>query len=142
MTKAKQTCWQKKVLVALTAKSRGCWTCHRILLIPAEYDVCHRINSLRTGSQRDRKKKSAGEASGSRSVEAHSLLTDRSWLVPLALDYTRLHSAIRPKPNREPVRRLQNKRNTCFQSLKLLIVRPLKLRFIVIDGDTCLLNSS
>ena len=42
---------------------------------------------------------SASEASGTRTPSS----PDRSRLVPLALDYTRLSC---PKPNREPVRRL------------------------------------
>ena len=61
--------------------------------------------NLRTGSQRERKKKfgdrkrdSVSEASGSRSRES-----DRSRLVPLTLDYTRLACS---KTNRKPVRRL------------------------------------
>ena len=60
---------------------------------------------MRTGSQRERKKKfgdrkrdSVSEASGSRSRES-----DRSRLVPLTLDYTRLACS---KTNRKPVRRL------------------------------------
>ena len=56
------------------------------------------------------KKNSASEASGSRNVNPRAKrvghtpsLPDFSGLVPLALDYTWL---ARPKPNREPVRRL------------------------------------
>ena len=68
--------------------------------------------SLRTGSQRGRKKNrrkrdSVSEASGSRSLNPRAKRVrsspDRSRLVPLTLDYTRL---ARSKTNREPVRRL------------------------------------
>ena len=68
--------------------------------------------SLQTGSLRGQKKiwrakcESGSEASGSRSMNprAHTPSSpDRSWLVPLALDYTWLS---RPKPNWEPVRQL------------------------------------
>ena len=65
------------------------------------------FGSLRTGSLRGRKKirrakcESGSEASGTRTSSS----PDRSRLVPLALDYTWLS---RPKPNREPVRRLIN----------------------------------
>ena len=62
-----------------------------------------KVRSLRTGSQPGRKK--FGERSEWESERRDSTSEDRSRLVPPALDYTRLS---RPKPNREPVRRLQS----------------------------------
>ena len=62
-----------------------------------------KVSSLRTGSQSGRKK--FGERSEWESERRDSTSEDRSRLVPPALDYTRLS---RPKPNREPVRRLQS----------------------------------
>ena len=59
---------------------------------------------------------------------------DRSRLVPLALDYTRLS---RPKPNREPVRRLSINlpQSHCIKRKKCQVTRRKELFYFVTSGS-------
>ena len=68
-------------------------------------------SSLRTGSLRERKK--IGERSVNPRAKHTPSSPDRSRLAPLVLDYTRLS---RPKPNREPVRRLNRETFTALST--------------------------